>query len=678
MKTYLTILATLLLALHSQAGPATGSNEPANQGGVTAGIFTDHMVLQRDQPIPVWGYANPGEEITVNFAGQTKNARAGADGKWMVKLDPLPASADPHELIVECKARGLKSTFTDVLIGDVWLCSGQSNMWFPVVDVKNGTNEVAAANDSLLRFFGVAGAWTLDPQREIKSVTQGWQPCSPKSTERFSATAYFFGRELRRELGVPVGLIQSAWSGTPAEAWTRTEALKTVPTFAERVEKDLAKYHSQEADNTKFVTDRAAWEEKYGVKPVPVSAVARGWADPALETSDWKPVTLPAPWGTLGAKSGGVFWIRKEVTLPADAAGKPFDLSLSYAGEQYDTTYFNGVEVGRNPDKPPGFYNGGRTHRIPGNLVKEGRNVIAVRVTSATKSAQFGPPGYAMRLPVADKSRVDDRWLFKIETEFPSLPTEALATRPKPNDIAVQHVPGVLFNGMIAPLIPFGIRGVIWYQGEDNSGRPQEYRELLATLIGDWRAQWGQGEFPFLIQQLVNYGKPGEDPNKPGNWAAMREAQARVSETVPGSGLSVGIDIGETLNIHPKNKQDIGKRLALVALEKVYGKQIESSGPRYESMKIEGPAIRLSFFHAKGLHAKDGSPKGFAIAGADKKFVWADARIDGETVVVNSPQVPHPVAVRYAFAANPDGCNLYNAAGLPMAPFRTDDSKGIP
>ncbi len=280
--------------------------------------------------------------------------------------------------------------------------------------------------------------------------------------------------------------------------------------------------------------------------------------------------------------------------------------------------------------------------------------------------------GYMLGMPVPDRSTINDQWLMKTESTFAALPSDALASRPKPNNIAFRNVSSSLYNGMIAPLIPFAIKGAIWYQGESNASRYGEYYELLSLLVRDWRAQWGLGDFPFIIQQLVNNGAPTNEPNKSASWPFIREAQMQVANNVSNCGIAVGIELGSAVTIHPPNKQDVGKRLALVALEKSYGQKMESSGPRYHSMKIEGNYIRLMFTHAKGLHAKGESLKTFAIAGEDKKFFWADAKIDGATVVVSSPQVPNPVAVRYAWADNPEGCNLCNAAGLPASPFRTD------
>ena len=630
-------------------------------------LFCDHMILQRDKPAPIWGWSKPGDQIIVEFAGQKKTAAADATGKWMVKLDPCKVSAEPRELVVQSKLENQKSTFTDVLVGDVWLCSGQSNMGFSVSAAANPEQEIAGAKYPGIRLFSVAQNSALAPVDDVKGA---WKQCSPETVGAFSAAGYYFGRELHRELGIPIGLLHSSVGGTPAEAWTRLDALNTIPALKERGEKEIAQIKSQEADSARFVVARAGWEKKYGVTSPPIADNARGWADPALETSDWKSVELPAQWGQLGAKSGGVFWVRKEVTLPESAAGKPCSLGLNWVSEQYDTAFFNGVEVGHASEKAPDFYNQQRRYNVPGKLVKAGRNVIAARIVSATEHAGMWQWGHMLGLPVENVRAVDNRWLFKTESAFTPLPPDALKTRPKVNNFPKRCMSSGLYNGMIAPLLPFAIEGAIWYQGENNAGRASEYRELLSLMIRDWRAQWGQGEFPFLIQQLVNNSFPERDPNKCGAWPALREAQVQVAESVPNCGIAVGMELGDAFTIHPKNKQEVGRRLALVALEKTYARKVESSGPRFASMKVEGPAVRMKFTHADGLHSKGGAPKTFAVAGADGKFVWADAKVEGDSVVASSPAVPAPVAVRYAWTENPEGCNLYNAAGLIATPFQ--------
>ncbi len=629
-------------------------------------LFTDHMILQRDAAVPVWGWTEPGTPVCVEFAGQTKTVKSDSNGKWMVRLDPVPASSKPRVL------KAGERVFNDVLVGDVWLCSGQSNMGMWVRDSLNGDKEVAAADFPLMRLFSVKDHPTLKPMEDVKGQ---WESCSPQSVLQFSAAAYFFGRELHRQLEVPIGLLHSSVGGTPAEAWTRLESLEAMPAAAGRAREDIAQIQSQTEDSNSFKAKRTLWEEKYGVQPPPISEVARQWADPALETSDWKAVTLPGRWAVFGAQSGGVFWVRKEVMLPEAAAGKPFTLNLNWVSEQYDMAFFNGVEVGHVRDEAPGFYNVQRSYKVPGELVKSGRNVIAVRIVSATQHAGMWQWGNALGLPVAVRGSLDDKWVMKVESEFRPLPDGALQARPKVNNLPFRNVPSSLYNGMIAPLIPFAIRGAIWYQGESNVPRAQEYRELLSLMIGDWRAQWGQGDFPFILQQLVNNGPPVKEPNQRSGWPFLREAQMQVVESVPNAEISVGIDLGDPLTIHPPNKQEVGRRLALVALEKVYAKAVESSGPRFASMKVDGSTVRVKFTHAEGLVAKGGPLKTFAVAGLDGKFVWADAVIEGDSVVITSPQVAQPAAVRYAWADNPADCNLFNAAGLPAAPFRTDQWK---
>ena len=648
--------ALAVAAVFAAAGLATA--EPKLDA-----LFQDHMILQRDRPAAVWGTAVPGEQVTVRFADQTKQTQAEADGRWQVKLDAMPASAEGRMLTAGTQSR------QDVLVGDIWLCSGQSNMAMAVRECDNAEQEIAAANYPGIRYFPVAGAPSPKPLGSVKGGT--WTVCSPQSVATYSAAGYYFGRELHRKLNVPIGLVSSCVPATRVEAWTRLGALETLPELGKIAHEQLAQLQAQEGDNQRFRTLRAQWEKKYGVEP-PAANLGQdwGWAEPALDCRSWKKVSFPNTWEQLGFKSGGVFWVRKEVDIPATEAGKSFRLALNAMDEQYDIAYFNGVEIGRAGEQPPCFYQGQRLYQVPAKLVHAGRNVIAVRVVAASEKSRLWPRGALLGIPGSPAS-LDNDWLLNQETAFPGLPAQALAERPKPNTIGAAGVSSSLYNGMIAPLMPFAIKGAIWYQGESNAGRPG-YQEALTLMIKDWRAKWGQGDFPFIIQQLVNCNPAATDPNVCGGWPLLREAQSRVAETVPNVGISVAIELGDAFNGHPKNKQEIGRRLALVALEKTYAQPCESNGPRYASLKIEAGSIRVSFTHAQGLYAKGGPLKGFAVAGADKKFAWAEARIEGETVVVSSAGVPHPVAVRYAWADNPEGCNLYNAAGLPAHPFRAE------
>ncbi len=478
-------------------------------------VFGHNMVLQAHARVPVWGWADPGEEVHVLVGNQLKKTQAGDDGRWRVDLDPLEYG--PVRFVVEGSNR---IELNNVLVGEVWVCSGQSNMEWPVVRAMNAEKEIAAANYPEIRLFKVAKVVAPKPLED----TEGhWAICTPESVRNFSAVGYFFARELHQRLGVPIGMIQSAWGGTPAEAWTSRQALAADPQLQpilKRWDAILANY------------DQAFRRYQQALKQWQARARA------------------------------------------ARQAGKP---------------------VPRRPRPPRG----------------------------------------------------------------PNHP----------------HRPAGLYNGMIKPIVPFAIKGVIWYQGESNASRAYQYRTLFRTMIRDWRRTWAQGDFPFLFVQLANFRARKPEPGE-SDWAELREAQL-LALGEPNTGMAVAIDIGEANDIHPRNKQEVGRRLALAALAIAYGKDVVYSGPIFKRAELEGNKIRLYFDHVDGgLIAKGDELRGFAIAGEDRRFVWAKARIEGDTVVVWSEEVEKPVAVRYGWADNPD-CNLYNKAGLPASPFRTDDWPGI-
>jgi sialate O-acetylesterase len=482
-------------------------------------IFSDHMVLQRDAAIPVWGWADPGEAVEVKIAGQSAKATADGQGKWSLKLDKLTAR-EPVTMSVKGKN---ELTVNDVLIGEVWLASGQSNMQMAVNGVNNARGEAAAANFPQIRMFTVERRSVPTPQAECGGK---WVVCSPETAMQFSATAYFFGRELHQAQATPVGLINASWGGTPIEAWTSMDV--------QEGDKDLA--------------------------------------------------PIFAPW--------------KKMT------SAPFDEN------QAQKRYEKQKEVWKTQ--------------------------------SEKAKAEGKRPPQAPKPPVAPR-------------------------------LQPRH-PANLFNGMIAPLIPYAIRGAIWYQGEGNSNGPNAglYQKQLPLMIRDWRKRWNHGDFHFIAVQLPGFKKPTDDPNAPSGWALNREAMLR-SLSLPNTGIAIVIDAGDATNIHPKDKQTVGKRLGLWARAKVYGEKIPYSGPLPAGHTIANGEVTLAFSNTDGgLAAKDGELKGFAIAGSDRKWVWAKARIDGDKVVVSSPDVKAPVAVRYAWADNP-ACNLTNGAGLPASPFRTDD-----
>jgi sialate O-acetylesterase len=639
------------------------SNNVATIVAVTPNpLFQDHMVLQRDMPVRVWGTADPGESVTVAFAGQTRSADPDAAGKWQVTLDPLKANATPAEMTIRGKN---KIVIKDVLVGEVWLASGQSNMTFRF-QPSFYPDEAAHANP-LVRTANIEAAASMSPQ---DTVRLNWNICTPQTIgERFSAVGYFFANRLSKELHIPVAIIHSSWEGTRAEPWINRDALLANPALRRQAQQQIDDMIRRPADDKAFFPKMIAWEKKYGAGDDAAKGFDEGWGKPDFDASTWKTVTIPTDFRAAGLPGGGVVWFRKELDVPASAAGKSFELNPGYTVDMVQA-FWNGVRLKSSYEHLP-YYPHGQGFQVPGELVKAGRNVVSIRIHGHAEGHLWCVTK-EMRLPISADDQKSNEWRYKVETRFPDPTAESQAALPKAPSAELQVTPGCLFNAMIRPLTPFAIRGAIWYQGESNVQNSHEYREVLTTLIQDWRAQWHEGPFPFYIVQLANVGRPPQSPEE-SDWAEVREAQLQVSRQVPNTGLAVTIDIGEENDIHPRNKRDVGYRLALNALAKTYGRDLESSGPQFESMEITGRSIRLRFSHlAGGLVAKNGPLRQFAIAGSDKKFVWAEAKIEGDSVLVSSADVSHPIAVRYAWAKNPAGANLNNQSGLPASPFRTD------
>ncbi len=653
---------------------------------VPAGLFTDHAVLQQGRPVPIWGTADAGEKISVDFGGKTYATTAGADGKWQVALDSLTATAEPRELVIRGAAEADTVLLKDIVVGEVWLASGQSNMEMGVAGCSDAPEEIAVANFPLIREFAVPRKGSLSP---LETVQGKWAVCTPETVGRFSGAAYFFARDLYQKMGVPIGIIHSSFGGTPAEAWTSREALDGDPEFKAQAAEQIELMEKTPAAIEAFPKALAAWEAENELVDTSNEGFKNGWAAPEFDDSGWTTATAGFTLSSaLKAKTGGVFWLRKEVDLPAESAGKPFRLSLGHLSEQYDTVYFNGVEIGSLGKAPPDFYTCGRAYNVPGDLVQAGRNVIAVRYVAHTEKGGFYESGSRMQLPVADPKSVDNTWKIAFEREFPPVSAEALSQRPKLATMKIQNTPTALFSAMINPLIPYGLRGAIWYQGESNTNPAKLadlYKKLFPLMIGDWRTRWAQGDFPFYFVQLANNGSVFRD-HRDSSWAVLREAQSETLANTPNTGMAVIIDLGSDVTIHPLNKQDVGKRLALWARARTYGeKALVFQSPLYQSHSVEAGKIRVRFDTGgsplivatkAGLDPAKETPQAklewFEIAGADGKFVWADAVIDGDnSVVVSSPGVPAPTQVRYAWATNPEGCNLYSKAGLPASPFRT-------
>ena len=583
----------------------------------------------------------------------------------------MEAIEEPFEITVAGETNAV--SIHNVLVGDVWLCSGQSNMQKPVGPwpgqrpVLNYEQEIAEANYPTIRLFNVEERQAFAPQSTCRGQ---WEVCSPKTAGAFSAAAYFFARQLVRDNHVPIGLITASVGGTFAQAWTSLPALKNAPTFrgiADRGEELAIFAHTdkplrgEEAGHLAQEFKRQWWiEHDPGLVP------GKEWTRPEFNDSSWKTMKTPSNlWQYIGLPDfEGMLWYRRTVEMPT--AWKGNDLVFSFSGcSQEAAFYFNGVNIGsrRFQESPDRF-------KIPAAIVREGKNVIAVRVIGVNGGGGItGDPKDMWLAPVTDlKARVAlaGQWPFRI-----GLSLKEIGAFPLDYNAAL---PGTLFNGMIHPLSPYALKGVLWYQGESDmtGGTHQHYRDVLRALIEDWRSLFGRKNLPFLVVQLPNVGAPDPDQTRLGNYARVREAQLAVALSTANVGLVTTIDIGEP-DIHPVNKQEVGRRLAVMAEGTVYGRHIEYCGPLYAGMRVDGKEILLRFVHAgNGLMTKDGGPlRGFAIAGKDAEYFVANAVICGDTVVVSSPRVAAPTAVRYAMADNPT-CNLCNGAGLPASPFRTD------
>uniref|UniRef100_UPI003783841A GDSL-type esterase/lipase family protein n=1 Tax=Prosthecobacter sp. TaxID=1965333 RepID=UPI003783841A len=639
-------------------------------------IFSDHMVLQCAKAVPVWGWANVGEQIVVEFAGKTKSSTANADGKWMVKLDALEASATARELIVKSLTRSSSLKIADVIVGEVWAGGGQSNMEFDMKAITSAAAEIeASANPTLRQFHVLKNPAARAPVDDVQGY---WTVARPGTTEDFIAAGYYFAKSIQRELKTPVGLIKVCWGGSKVEPWISPASLASVPELASGAKNMDA---MSECNKSAF----REWLKRTQREDRTSGDVLRFLGGPVSTDDGWVAVKDSGPVSDPSLPKFGAFWFRKEVSLSARQTGAAQVLQFGPTA-QFDRVYWNGTLIGERPvDSFTGLISV-RHYLIPPALLKEGVNQLAVRLFAPAE-----PPGFSW-FPSVGTTKMLGGWMAKAEYALPLLDDAGKKAVPP---LTGQHVlPGRLFNGMVHPLLPYAIRGVLWYQGESNTGNASLYRTSFPLLIQDWRQHWQQGDFPFYFCQLANY-RP--KTNQPGEsvWAELREAQAKTL-SVPNTGMAVLIDTGESEDIHPQTKQIAGERLAKIALAKTYGREVVHSGPVYASMKIEGSAIRLSFDQlGGGLVAKEvpatydvmrkagktaplvrNSPQsqleGFAICGADKQWVWAEAKIEGDTVLVSSSQVLTPIAVRYGWADNPT-CNLYNQAGLPAPPFRTDD-----
>lgn len=617
-------------------------------------LISDGMVLQRDLPVKIWGWAAPNEIVKINFVKSTYKTQANKNGEWEITLPKMKAGG-PFEIKIEASNSIIVK---DILIGDVWVCSGQSNMELPMHRVRPlYENDIANSTNNFIRQFTVPQKYDFNiPHIDLDYGS--WVAANPETVLNFSAVAYFFAKEIYDKYKIPIGLIHTSLGGSPAEAWISEETLKNFPHYYNEAQKfrDSSLIKQVETSDQQRIQ---AWYSELDRKDLGYKDSLK-WSDPNLNTDNWLIMNIPGYWSnTEIGNVNGVVWFRKKINIPQSYVGKKAKLILGRLVDA-DSTFVNGVFVGNvTYQYPPRWY------EVPANLLHEGENIISVRLVNSS-----GRGGFVLDKPyqlIIDKDTIDlkGEWQLKLGAVMEPLASQTF----------IRWKPLGLYNAMIHPLLNYKIKGVIWYQGESNTApnKAMEYRKLFPTLIADWRSNWKQGAFPFLFVQLANFMEAKDQPSE-SSWALLRESQLK-SLSVPNTGMAVTIDIGEWNDIHPLNKKDVGKRLALAARKLAYKeKNIVYSGPVYKSMKVKGNTIEISFDHiGSGLIAKDGELKQFAVAGADKKFVWANAKIVNNKIIVWSDQIQNPIAVRYAWADNPEGANLYNKEGLPASPFRTDD-----
>lgn len=615
-------------------------------------IFADNMVIQQNKPIKIWGWADKNETVEVRFLDQVKKTKADKAGYWQLQLSPV-SYGGPYTLEIKGKKNNI--SLKNILIGEVWLCSGQSNMEWVVSNSMNAEEEIAKANYPQIRAFNVVKDMSFDPKSDLNGK---WEICSPESVGDFSAVGYFFARKLYQELDIPIGIINSSWGGTDIETWTSHDSFSALP------DKFMARYNQLEGKELPTLIKENEQNEKAFQEALSNDqGIKDGWYDPSFNTNTWGKMPVPKLWDGELASVDGIIWFRYNFTLPNGSEGKPAKLQLGTIDDN-DETWINGVKVGETAG-----YSVNRIYTVPQNILKNGTNTIVVKVTDNAGGGGLWGNKEDLFIDINEqKYPLAGDWQYQLSVTNKEY---------KYIDISPNMYPTLLYNAMINPIINFQIKGAIWYQGENNAGAAYNYRTLFPNMINNWRSKWGY-EFPFYWVQLANFMAKDDTP-KESEWAELREAQT-MTLSLPQTGQAVITDIGEANDIHPRNKQDVGIRLALNALDKDYGKaDIIYSGPTYKSISINGNKAIITFDNViNGLEVnnKYGYIEGFTIAGADKKFEWAKAYIDGNNVIVYSDKISNPVAVRYSWSNNPD-VNLFNKAGLPAVPFRTDDWKGI-
>ncbi|MCP9767076.1 hypothetical protein EGI22_04085 [Lacihabitans sp. LS3-19] len=609
-------------------------------------LISNDMVLQRDKPVKIWGWASPKEKITLTLNTKKYKTTADNDGNWELML---PSQIAASGQVINLKGKN-DIILKNIAFGDVYFCSGQSNMVHQMeLHHVLYAKDIAEANNENIRQFWIPTATNLVEKKD-DYPNASWKVCTPENVRQFSAVAYFFAKKIYDKYKVPIGIINASVGGTPIEAWTSEDGLKDFSKIMEIIQKNK---------DTAYVNSFSRFKRPQIVSKDKGELESPKWFETAYQPKGWLPITVPGNWEDQGVNNlNGVVWYRKEINIPASMLNKPSKVFLGRIVDA-DALYINGVKVGQT-----GYMYPQRRYPIPNNLLKEGKNILVVKVTNNGGKGGFVPDKPYGLIAGNDTLALNGTWQYKVGEAF-NPPSTVYPS------FSAQNQPTSLFNAMAAPATKFTIKGFVWYQGESNAGRPQEYAALQKAQILDWRKQWSQGELPFLFVQLPNFMDANYLPSE-SQWAELREAQLKASNTL-NTAMAVGIDLGEWNDIHPDNKKDVGERLAQAALQLVYKENVVSSGPIFKNASIENNKITLSFEHVGGgLKSKDGEElREFAIAGADKKFKWATAKIVGDKIEVYNPEIAQPYYVRYAWADNPN-VNFYNVEGLPASPFRTD------
>ncbi len=613
-------------------------------------LVSDSMILQREIKIKIWGWSNANEKVAVSFNNKKYHSTADANGNWSIVLPEMKAGG-PYEMHIDASNHIL---LKNILIGDVWLCSGQSNMVHQMsLHSIRYANDIAKANYSEIRQFLVPSLSNLQKQQDDLPIGN-WKSANPKDVLQFSAVAYFFAKTIYEKYHVPIGLINASVGGTPIEAWTSEEGLKEFPGIINTIEKNKDSVYV----NSIIAKSSLNNSNEFLGKDKGLTEAVR-WYDTSYIPKTWRRINIPGYWEDQGIKNlDGVVWYRREIDLPTSLNGVAAKVFLGRIVDA-DFLYVNGKLIGNTTYQYPQ-----RRYKIPEGVLKPGKNIFVIRVINNSGKGGFVPDKPYSLITGDDTIDLKGYWQYKVGEVF--LPEH------HESDFSAQNQPTALYNAMIAPLTNFSIKGILWYQGEANANRADEYAKLQPELINDWRNKWKQGNIPFLYVQLPGFMDMNYLPLE-SQWAELREAQLK-SLSVPNTGMAVAIDLGEWNDIHPDRKKEVGDRLALLAEKIAYGENIVCSGPIYQSSMIDNNKIIISFNNVgTGLIANDDEELSeFAIAGADKKFVWAHAKIEGDKVIVWGDEISNPMYVRYAWADDPVNPNLYNKEGLPASPFRTD------